>query len=112
MLSKGNTIGEIADEIGCDPKIVWRTIRHHVFNATAKGLTPNIEPEHWLWQHKGDVRTVKVIRNECVQGAPRIPRKPRPRPDGATAGRNVAEISDPLAKAHEAELEVLFGKKK
>ena len=94
MLSKGNTIGEIADEIGCDPKIVWRTIRCHVFNATAKGLTPNIEPEHWLWQHKGGVRTVKVIRNECVQGAPRIPRP------------------DPLAKAHEAELEVLFGKKK
>lgn len=80
ITAKGSTIGEIADEIGSAPKDVWRCIRRHCVGAARCGKKPNIEPEHWLWQHKGDISTIKVIRNA---DNPMIHRE-----SGLSAGRN------------------------
>lgn len=85
ILSKGETVGEIAKEIDCSPELVWRSIRQHCMNAARAGTVPNIEPEHWLWKHKGDISTIRVIRNKEIETAPRIQR------NTMAAGRNVKD---------------------
>lgn len=85
ILSKGETVGEIAKEIGSKPELVWRSIRQHCMNAACAGKVPNIEPEHWLWKHEGDVSTIRVIRNKEITDVPRIQR------NTMAAGRNVKD---------------------
>ena len=70
--SKGETVGEIAKEIGVDPKIVWRSIRQHVLHAARAGKEPAIQPEHWLWAHEGKLETIRVIKKPTIPSTPEL----------------------------------------
>lgn len=70
--SQGETVGEIAKEIGVDPTTVWRDVRRHVLYAARAGKKPLIQPEHWLWQHDGSVDTIRIIKNPEMDATPEL----------------------------------------